>query len=187
MTRREVFFFGAIGGIVPILVSILTIDFAPIIDHPESLTLGNYVGYGRGLSDFSLPVASSPFSTLGQDIRSRWSNFASRRRRFCTSYINAASPAARPQSALAPFAIVSVANAAEISSQAGIRFADGGFSAVLKDIRAGVGTRLDAVEPGQQQPRKFLRDITGKSSLPGPAAQIGSSCSIGGQTGLVTN
>ena len=46
MTRREVFFFGAIGGILPILVSIFSIDLSPIIDHPDSLTRGNYIGFG---------------------------------------------------------------------------------------------------------------------------------------------
>ena len=51
MTRKEVFFFGAVGGILPILVSILSIDLSPIIDHPGSLSLGNYIGFGlRGMS-----------------------------------------------------------------------------------------------------------------------------------------
>ena len=46
MTRKEVFFFGAVGGVLPILVSIFTIDLSPIIDHPDSLTMGNYIGFG---------------------------------------------------------------------------------------------------------------------------------------------
>ena len=68
MTRREVFFFGAIGGILPILVSILTIDFAPIIDHPESLTLGNYVGYG--IRVVGLIAAGGIVAILNPEVRS---------------------------------------------------------------------------------------------------------------------
>jgi hypothetical protein len=187
MTRREVFFFGAIGGILPILVSILTIDFAPIIDHPESLTLGNYVGYG--IRVVGLIAAGGIVAILNPEVRSPIAlvQLGVAAPALCTSYINAASPAARPQSALAPFAIVSVANAAEITPQARIRVADGGFSAVLKDIRAGVGTRLDAVSRANSSLGSFCVTSQGKSSLPGPAAQIGSSCSSGGQTGLVTN
>jgi hypothetical protein len=187
MTRREVFFFGAIGGILPILVSILTIDIAPIIDHPESLTLGNYIGYGirvvglvavGGIVALLNPEVRSPISLVQLGIAAP---------ALCTSYINAASPAARPQSALAPFAIVSVANAAEIAPPARIRIADGAFSSVLKDIGAGVGTRLDAVSRANSSVGSFCVTSQGKSPLPGPAAPIGSSCSTGGKTGLVTN
>jgi hypothetical protein len=46
MTRKEVFFFGAIGGVMPILVTIISVDLSPIIDNPDSLTLGNYIGFG---------------------------------------------------------------------------------------------------------------------------------------------
>ena len=35
MTRKEVFFFGAIGGVMPILVTIISVDLSPIIDNPD--------------------------------------------------------------------------------------------------------------------------------------------------------
>jgi hypothetical protein len=187
MTRREVFFFGAIGGILPILVSILTIDIAPIIDHPGSLTLGNYIGYGVRV--VGLVVAGGIVALLNPEVRSPIAlvQLGVAAPALCTSYINAASPAPRPHVALAPFAIVSVANAAEISPQARIQLADGALSSVLKDIGAGIGTRLDAVSRANSNVGSFCVTPQGKSLLPGPAAQIGSSCSTGGKTGLVTN
>jgi hypothetical protein len=46
---------------------------------------------------------------------------------------------------------------------------------------------LDAVSRANSSLGSYCVTSQGKSSLPGPAAQIGSSCSIAGQTGLVTN
>ena len=89
--------------------------------------------------------------------------------------------------ASAPFAIVSVANAAEVSPQNRIQLAQ---SSVFKDIGAGFSTRLDSVSRANQANQRlgtFCVTSQGKSPLPGPAAPIGSECGNGGQKGLVTN
>lgn len=187
MTQKEVFFFGAIGGILPLFVSILTIDVASLIDQ-GGLTVGNYIGYG--IRVVALVVAGGLVALVNTEVRSRIAlvQLGVTAPALLTSYINAASPAQlpKPHEARAAFSIVSAANAAEASSHNRIQVAD----SLLKDIGAGLTTRLDAVSRANQATQKlgtFCVTSQGKAALPGPAAPIGSPCSSGGQNGLVTN
>lgn len=195
MTRKEVFFFGAVGGVLPILVSILSIDLSPIIDHPDSLTLGNYIGFG--LRVVALIVAGGVVALMNSNVKTPLTpvtlvQLGVTAPALLTSFINAGGPGKEANAALsrhagAPFAIVSVANAAEVSPQNRIQIAQ---SSVFKDIGAGFSTRLDSVSRANQANQKlgtFCVTSQGKSPLPGPAAPIGSECSTGGQKGLVTN
>jgi hypothetical protein len=195
MTRRDVFFFGAVGGILPILVNIFTIDLSPIIDHPDSLTLGNYIGFG--LRVVALLIAGGVVALMNTNLRTPLKPFTLIQLgvtapALLTSLINAQTPVKEASAALsrhasAPFAIVSVANAAEVSPQPRIQLAE---SNVFKDIGAGFSTRLDSVSRANQANQKlgtFCVTSQGKTPLPGSAAPIGSECANGGQKGLVTN
>ena len=195
MTRKEVFFFGAVGGVLPILVTIISIDLSPIIDNPDSLTLGNYIGFG--LRVVALIIAGGVVALMNSNVKTPLTpitlvQLGVTAPALLTSFINAGGPAKEASAALfrhasAPFAIVSVANAAEVSPQNRIQLAQ---SSVFKDIGAGFSTRLDSVSRANQANQRlgtFCVTSQGKSPLPGPAAPIGSECGNGGQKGLVTN
>jgi hypothetical protein len=195
MTRKEVFFFGAVGGVLPILVSILSIDLSPIIDHPDSLTLGNYIGFG--LRVVALIIAGGVVALMNCNVKTPLTpvtlvQLGVTAPALLTSFINAGGPVKEANAVLsrhasAPFAIVSSANAAEASPQDRIQVAQ---SSVFKDIGAGFSTRLDSVSRANQASQKlgtFCVTSQGKSPLPGAAQPIGSECASGGQKGLVTN
>ena len=59
MTRKEVFFFGAIGGVMPILVTIISVDLSPIIDNPAHSRLATTSALASGLLPSSSQAASS--------------------------------------------------------------------------------------------------------------------------------
>lgn len=195
MTRKEVFFFGAVGGVLPILVSILSIDLSPIIDNPGSLTLGNYIGFG--LRVVALIVAGGVVALMNSNVKAPLTpvtlvQLGVTAPALLTSFINAGGPvkeasAAFLKRASAPFAIVSVAHAAEETPQYRIQIAQ---NSVFKDIGAGFSTRLDTVSRANQANQRlgtFCVTSQGKSPLPGAAQPIGSECANGGQKGLVTN
>ena len=184
MTQKEAFFFGAVGGILPLLVSACAIEDGAIID---GLRPGNFIGYGMRV--VALVIAGGIVALINSEVKSRMTlvQLGIAAPALLTSYINAASPAAKPEKAwTAAFAIVSVANAAEASSQNRIQVAD----SLLKDIGAGFSTRLDAVSRANQASQKlgtYCVTSQGKSAMPGPAQPIGNECSSGGQKGYVTN
>src|SRR3979409_895422 len=156
MTRKEVFFFGAVGGILPILVSILSIDLSPIIDHPGSLSLGNYIGFG--LRVVALIIAGGVVALMNSNVKTPLTliQLGVTAPALLTSFINAGGPVKEANAALsrhasAPFAIVSVANAAELSPQNRVQVADN----ILKDIGAGFSTRLDSVSRANQANQKL--------------------------------
>ena len=190
MTQKEIFFFGAIGGILPLLVSIFTIDVVSLIED-GGLTLGNYIGYG--IRVVGLVIAGGIVALVNSDVKSRITlvQLGVAAPALLTSYINASSlpESMKPHTAHAAFSIVSAANAAEIAPQNRVQVAD----SFLKDIGAGLSTRLDAVSRANQASQTgqrlgtFCVTSQGKSALPGPAAPIGSACTSGGQNGLVTN
>ncbi|MGJ4932508.1 hypothetical protein ACQR1I_36590 [Bradyrhizobium sp. HKCCYLS2038] len=43
MTRTQVSFLGALGGILPVLVSMVTVDLAPIINDLGAMSPGIYI------------------------------------------------------------------------------------------------------------------------------------------------
>ena len=46
MPKWKIFALGALGGLLPILVSLATTDLAAFFDHTTTLTTGNMLGYG---------------------------------------------------------------------------------------------------------------------------------------------
>lgn len=190
MTRKEVFFYGAVGGVLPILANMLTIDFAPIIDHPDLLTLGNYIGYG--IRVVGLVIAGGIVALVNGDVRQPLAlvQLGIVAPALVTSYINGVSAAPRSPTRQAHFSIVSTANAEEIISYPRIRLA-GGFSDIIRDIGPALGTRLDTLSAANRSVGSFCVTGQGKALMPGPAAKIGSQCSVttpaGAVSGLVTN
>jgi hypothetical protein len=114
MTRKEVFFFGAIGGVMPILVTIISVDLSPIIDNPDSLTLGNYIGFG--LRVVALIIAGGVVALMNCNVKTPLTpvtlvQLGVTAPALLTSFINAGGPAKEASAALfrhasAPFAIV---------------------------------------------------------------------------------
>jgi hypothetical protein len=139
MSRTEAFLLGGFGGLLPILVSALSVDLSPIIDHPDILTIGNYVGYA--IRVVVLIVLGGAMALLNSEVRQPLAivQLGIAAPALVTSVINAA-PAKPLPVQHAYMSFISVANAQESRSPAGrIQFA-GGF---LADVAAGLGTRLD--------------------------------------------
>ena len=45
MSKYQAFMWGALGGLMPVLLSAVTVDLAPVVDSLSSLSIGTYVGY----------------------------------------------------------------------------------------------------------------------------------------------
>jgi hypothetical protein len=67
MSKRTAFFLGGLGGLLPVLASVLAVDLAPIIDHPGSLTLGNYLGYA--IRVVVLIILGGTMALLNDEVR----------------------------------------------------------------------------------------------------------------------
>ena len=141
MSRLAAFSLGALGGLLPILVSLLTVDLAPIIDDHSALTLGNYLGYG--IRVFVLVVLGGTMALLNGEVTQPFSivQLGIAAPALVTSFINGASPTAPPASPThAFFPVVSSANAQETRAP-GIQMA----GTLFDHISAGLGTRLDTL------------------------------------------
>jgi hypothetical protein len=141
MSRLTAFSLGALGGLLPILVSLLTVDLAPIIDDHSALTLGNYLGYG--IRVFVLVVLGGTMALLNGEVTQPFSivQLGIAAPALVTSFINGTSPAApvaAPTHAF--FSVVSSANAREARTP-GIQLA----GTLFDHISAGLGTRLDTL------------------------------------------
>jgi hypothetical protein len=139
MSRTGAFLLGAFGGLLPILVSALTVDLSPIIDHPGILTVGNYVGYG--IRVLVLIVLGGAMALLNNEVKQPFAivQLGIAAPALVTSFINAAP--AKPLSVQHAYtSFISVANAQESTSMAPRIQLAGGF---LGDVSAGLGTRLD--------------------------------------------
>ena len=141
MSRLTAFSLGALGGLLPILVSLLTVDLAPIIDDHSALTLGNYLGYG--IRVFVLIVLGGTMALLNGEVTQPFSivQLGIAAPALVTSFINGASPAAPPASPAHAFlSVVSIANAQETGAPR-IQIA----GTLFDHISAGLGTRLDTL------------------------------------------
>ena len=52
---------------MPILVTIISVDLSPIIDNPDSLTLGNYIGFG--LRVVALIIAGGVVALMNSNVK----------------------------------------------------------------------------------------------------------------------
>ena len=214
MSRTGAFFLGALGGLLPILVSLLTVDLAPIIDKYSALTTGNCVGYAvrvgvllllGGIMALLNSEVKQPFALVQLGIAAP---------ALVTSFINGA-PVKLPSTDRASFSIISVANAQDKVSP-NVRLAGGFFS----DLSSGFGTRLDQLDdvnrsamgamperPADSTAKPFSNDVpiysqgtapmqspptglgnicrTAAGNFPGPFNPIGSQCVVNTPFGAV--
>ncbi|MGY3033886.1 hypothetical protein ACVIIV_003056 [Bradyrhizobium sp. USDA 4354] len=193
MSRTGAFLLGALGGLLPILVTVLAVDLAPFIDHPEVLSVGNYVGYAirvvvliflGGMMALLNNEVKQPFAIVQLGIAAP---------ALVTSFINGATPAKPPAVQHASFSIVSVAYADEVRS-APVKAQLAGF---LEDVNKGLTQRLDGVaaqnlqrsQDASQKPPQGLGNacITVMGRIPGPTGPIGGPCTVPAPNGGVTN
>lgn len=149
MSRTSMFLLGALGGLLPILVSLLTIDVASFTDGPHALTIGNYIGYG--LRVFILLLLGGVMASLNSEVRTPMSlvQLGIAAPALITSYMNGTSLKPPPSPSAtndASLSFVSPAYSAPSNRQAPYVVAVG----FLSDIQRGFGTRLDTL---QQQNR----------------------------------
>ena len=157
MSRTGAFLLGALGGLLPLLVTLLAIDLAPIIDNPKLLSFGNYCGYG--VKVLVLVFLGGIVALLNSEVRQPFAlvQLGIAAPALVTSFINGAS-GKPPASQHASYSIVSVAHAQEgsPSQRKEMQIAD-----FWKDVGAGITTRLDNLAV-QKLPRP--------QSLPEPTA-----------------
>jgi hypothetical protein len=155
MSRTSAFFLGALGGLLPILVSLLTVDLAPIIDHHSALSMGNYLGYG--IRVVVLLTLGGTIAVLNSEVQQPFSlvQLGIAAPALVTSFINgvpANSTATKPQTEQHSFlSIVSTANAEVVANQRRIRIAGGFLGDIVNTVVPGVGTRLDTLNEANKQ------------------------------------
>jgi hypothetical protein len=208
MSRTSMFALGALGGILPILANILTVDVAPFIDGEHSLTLGNYIGYG--IRVIVLIILGGVMASLNSEVRSPIAlvQLGIAAPALITSYINGASPTTSPNTAGIEFSIMSPAYADALDTENSFMLA-GGF---WTDVGRGFGNRLDrlggaygsapeaapapdAVSPPTPSPQQDQLPQAGWGTYcltpngrfgPGPIIPLGTPCQVPTSDGFVT-
>lgn len=162
MSRTSMFALGALGGLLPILVSLLTVDIAPFFDGATTLTTGNYVGYGVRV--LVLVVLGGVMAALNSEVRNPMAlvQLGIAAPALITSYINGASLGLPTTTDTTGIAVVSQAYASDAIAPYAV--ADSFF----RDFTQGFGTRLDALE---RRNRYADRPPNSPSTLPSPPEQ----------------
>jgi hypothetical protein len=160
VSRTGAFLLGALGGLLPILVSLLTIDLAPIIDHPDALSFGNYCGYC--IRVLVLLLLGGAMALLNNEVKHPFAivQLGIAAPALVTSFIHGA-PGRLPPVQHAFFSIVSVANAQEqFSEPKKLQLAEG----FLSDVFKGAGVRLDDVANANRAADAFNRPLGAPSN-----------------------
>jgi hypothetical protein len=206
MSKVTIFCLGGLGGLLPILATLVTVDLAPVIDHANALTLGNYLGYG--IRVVALVVLGGIMALLNGEVRQPLTlvQLGIAAPALITAYINGTSPSLAPQrSALT--GIVTIAKADEAPARPPIQLAGGFLSDIIRgigtpldrlneanrldDLRKGVGNPSDltkkaypdlAVPPGKLG--NFCTTADGRFG-PGPLNPLGSACHVETSNGTV--
>jgi hypothetical protein len=195
------FLLGALGGVLPIIVSMVTVDLAPIIDGIGRMSPGIYIGYG--LRVFGLLLLGGLIAALNNGVQQPLAlvQLGIAAPALVTSYIN--TPPAPTAHAFQVPAIISRAHADELARPNRNQLADG----LLGDIVSGFGSRLDAAAKTnlkQQSPMtgqvpvypaspaaapevvtgQFCQTANGRFG-PGPAKPLGTPCNVDAPNGAV--
>ncbi len=139
MSRTGAFLLGALGGLLPLMVTLLAIDIAPIIDNPRIFSVGNWCGYG--IKVLVLVLLGGIVALLNSEVKQPFAlvQLGIAAPALVTSFINGAS-GKPPNNQTASYSIVSMAHAQDGSSSQLKRIQVADF---WRDVGAGITTRLD--------------------------------------------
>jgi hypothetical protein len=204
MSKLQMFALGALGGFLPILASLVTVDLAPIIDHLSGLSIGVYVGYS--IRVLALILLGGLMALLNSEVQQPLTlvQLGIAAPALITSYINASVPTPS-RVALSTFSIVSTARAEELNSENSVRLA--GFfsdlaSGLTQPLRGIINRdRENAATPSLPVPPSsapvypntpsenittgaFCTTPTGRFG-PGPMKQLGSPCQVDAESGPI--
>ncbi len=142
MTRTQMFLLGCLGGALPVLCNLITVDLAPIVDKLNGLTLGNYVGFSTRV--LALILLGGIVAALNTGVTNALSlvQLGIAAPALVASYINGATPVGNTHTSKASASIISTAHASEQSANTTFQVAGDFWS----DVGAGFGTRLDRLD-----------------------------------------
>jgi hypothetical protein len=190
LPTKVMFALGALGGLLPVLASLITVDLAPIIDHASALTPGNYIGYVIRVA--VLIVLGGTMAALNREVKQPLAlvQLGIAAPALVTAYINGGTPTPSAKTAYESLSIISSAKADQITPGP-VRLAGGLFGDIIQQIGPGVGTRLDTLNEANKAAdsnglRKIQGNIQGNFNNaiypntappgPGPGPSIGSFC-----------
>jgi hypothetical protein len=210
MSKLQCFALGSLGGLLPVLASLVTVDLAPIIDQANALTIGNYVGFG--IRVVGLLLLGGIMAALNREVQQPLAlvQLGIAAPALVTSYINSADPVRRPPSrnATEVISFIGSANANELAAYKNIQVA-GFFSDVAKAvvnplreinrIRRGIDVNSPPDMAGKTYPPspapapravgRFCSTLQGRFG-PGPEDIVGNPCTVpsdsGSLQGIVT-
>ena len=142
VTRTQMFLLGCLGGALPVLCNLITVDLAPIVDKLNGLTLGNYVGFSTRV--LALILLGGIVAALNTGVTNALSlvQLGIAAPALVASYINGAAPAGNAHTSKASASIISTAHASEQSANTAFQLAGDFWS----DFGAGFGPRLDRLD-----------------------------------------
>ncbi|MDT3382480.1 hypothetical protein RNI52_34460 [Labrys neptuniae] len=205
----ELFALGSLGGILPIVASLVTADLAPIIDHPEAFTIGNYIGYG--IRVVALIILGGVMTSLNKDVIQPLAlvQIGIAAPALVTSYISGSTALPPKRPAVQAGIFSTTAHAGEVAPQTGQIQLAGGF---LGDVVQGFSMPPSNIAQGRMGPPSAQPQLSTSPPLmppqgypangtpnslgnfcttpigrfgPGPLNQIGSPCFVNTPNGPI--
>jgi hypothetical protein len=160
LSRSEVFAFGALGGLLPVLATLITIDLAPIIDHPMDFSIGHYVGYS--IKVLALITLGGIMAILNSDVQQPLTlvQIGIAAPALISSYINSAPPKVDHTAQVHSY-IIQPTRADEFVGVKPLRLAGGFFTDVLQ----GFTRPLASIDSGASK-----APTPPSNAVPGPPA-----------------
>jgi hypothetical protein len=162
MSKMAVFSLGGLGGLLPVLTSVLAVDLASVIDNAHLLTVGNYAGYVIRVA--ILVVLGGTVALLNVEVRQPLTlvQLGIAAPALITAYINGAGITGitppntqHPQSKISAI-FVSPAKADEPASHPSIRVAEG-----LRDVLEGITRPLPSIQADRAQLNRLVAQLFG--------------------------
>lgn len=136
LKRWQCFLFGALGGFIPVLLSLVTIDAGAIVKYYNELNVGHYIGHGIKISAMLFLGGLLAIMNSGVKQPLTLVQLGVAAPAIFTSYINAAPPV-DPKQADSFLSIISTAHAAGDSTRPIV------VAGFLNDVYRGATQRLD--------------------------------------------
>jgi hypothetical protein len=159
LSIKTTFALGALGGLLPIVASLISIDLAPIIDHASALTPGNYIGYT--IRVLALVILGGTMAALNSEVKNPLAlvQIGIAAPALLTAFINGGAAAATgPRTAHATLSFVSIAKAGELQ-EGQLQLAGGLFDDILRGITrplADVSRKLNSPPPSPPVPPQII-------------------------------